>query len=250
MFNDYKIVVTGATSGIGLAIAKKFIEEGATVIAIGRDFEKVGDLGERYIPCRCDVSCPADIEKACAFIGETFHGELDTFVNNAGGGCNISVTDVTAEVFDYGMHLLLQAPMLFGKYLYPMLLKALQKNPSIVNIASAASRCILPDNMVYNMAKAAHVLLNKQQAAGYTGVRCNSISPGFVDTPIFERPGSDLDHEQVLAMYGKVSQLVPCGRIAQPEEIAELAAFLASEDAMYINSADVLIDGGLSTVTP
>lgn len=72
MFKDYKIAITGATSGIGLSAARLFIAEGATVIGIGRNFENTKDLGERFISCSCDVRNPEQIEKACAFISETF----------------------------------------------------------------------------------------------------------------------------------------------------------------------------------
>ena len=249
MFKDYKIAITGATSGMGLAAAKKFIDDGATVIAIGRSFAKVGDLGEKYIPCVCDVTKAEEIDKACRFISDTFGGELDTFVNAAGSGTyNKGVKDVTAADFDWGISLLLRAPVLFGKALYPMLLKSPQKNPSIVNIASSASRAISPDNIIYNLAKHDHVLYNKQQAAGFIGVRCNSVSPGFIDTHIFEAPGTDLSREAVLAMYEGVKQISPIPVIAEADEVADLILFLASTDAMYINGADVLIDGGLLSV--
>lgn len=247
MFKDYKVAITGATSGIGLATARLFIGEGATVVGIGRSFDKTKELGDQFIPCSCDVRDPQQIEKACAFIGETFGGELDTFVNNAGFGENTTVRDVTSEQFDRCFALLLRAPMLFGKALYPLLLKSKTNNASIVNTASSASRTCAPDNPLYNLAKNAVVLYTKQQAAGFIGVRANSVSPGFIETPIFERGGVGMDHESVLKMYRQMAYIT-CGRTGKPEEVAELIAFLASEDAKYINGADVLIDGGLMTV--
>lgn len=248
MFKNYKVVITGATSGIGLATAKKFLDAGATVIGIGRNFDRTAELGDKFIPCKCDVSKPEEVENACKFIDETFGGELDTFVNAAGQGFGIDVKDVTAEIFDLGMHTLLLAPMLFGKNLYPLLLKAPQKNPSIVNISSAASKTIWSDNVIYNLAKNAYVLYSRQQAKGFIGVRCNSVCPGFIDTPIFMRPGTDLTEEQVAATFQVISQVVPSKRVGQPEEVADLIAFLASTNALYINGADVLIDGGYTTV--
>lgn len=248
MFKDYKVAITGATSGIGLATAGRFIAEGATVIGIGRNFDKTGDLGKRFIPCSCDVRDPADIEKACTFINGTFGGVLDTFINNAGFGESTSVQTVTVEQFNRSFALLLRAPMLFGKALYPMLRNAPSKNGSIVNTASAASRTCAPDNPLYNLCKNAVVLYTKQQAAGFIGVRANSVSPGFIQTPIFERDGVRMDHDAVVAMYQRMATIT-CGRTGKPEEVADLIAFLASEDAKYINGADVLIDGGLMTVS-
>lgn len=245
MFKDYKIAVTGGTSGIGLASVKKFLQEGATVIAIGRNLSGVEKLGDKCIPYSCDVTDPKQIEECCDFIEKTFDGELDTFMNAAGLGVGATIRDITAEYFDYGIALLLRAPVLFGKRLYPLLLKAPKKNASIVNVASSAGKTVAPDNFLYNLAKTGHILVTKQQAAGFIGVRSNAICPGFIDTPIFTREGTNIPPDQIPALYESVSQITPMHRVAQPEEVAELAAFLASEDAMYINGADVLIDGGI-----
>ncbi|MGJ0706142.1 SDR family oxidoreductase [Enterococcus avium] len=100
MFQDYKVVITGATSGIGLATARLFIKEGATVIGIGRNFSKTKDLGDRFIPRTCDVRDADEIVKTCDFIKETFDNELDVFVNNAGFGENTTIRDVTVDQFD------------------------------------------------------------------------------------------------------------------------------------------------------
>lgn len=248
MFENYKVAITGATSGIGLAAAKLFIKEGATVIGIGRNFEDTKNLGERFIPCKCDVRNPEEIRNSCSFICKTFDGELDTFINNAGTGEHTSIKTVTSEQFDRCFAILLKAPMLFGKELYPMLLKAPHKNASIVNTASAASRTVAPDNPLYNLAKQAVVLYTQQQAAGFIGIRANSVSPGFIQTPIFEREGVNMHQADIEKMYNNIAQIT-CGRVGKPEEVADLIAFLASEDAMYINGADVLIDGGLMTVS-
>ncbi|MCD8054335.1 MAG: SDR family oxidoreductase [Lachnospiraceae bacterium] len=248
MFKDYKVVITGATSGIGLATARKFLEEGATVIGIGRNFDATKDLGDRFIPFRCDVSKESEIDAAAKFIEETFGGELDTFVNNAGAGVHSTVKDVDMEEHRKGMDLLLNAPIQFGRNLYPMLLKSPRENGCIVNIASAAGHSISPDLLTYTLAKTAHIRLTEIQAAGFIGVRVNSVCPGYIDTPIFGRPGTDLPEEAIQAAYDAVSAVLPLGRIGQPEEVAEVIAFLCSEDAMYINGADVRVDGGFTAV--
>jgi 3-oxoacyl-[acyl-carrier protein] reductase len=152
MFQDYKVVITGATSGIGLATARLFIKEGATVIGIGRNFSRTTDLGDRFIPCTCDVRDANAIVKTCEFIGETFGSELDVFVNNAGFGENTTIRDVTVDQFDRCFSLLLRAPMLFAKELYPLLLNAPKNNASIINTASAASRTVSSENPLYNLA--------------------------------------------------------------------------------------------------
>ena len=248
MFQDYKVVITGATSGIGLATARLFIKEGATVIGIGRNFSKTKDLGDRFIPRTCDVRDADEIVKTCDFIKETFDNELDVFVNNAGFGENTTIRDVTVDQFDRCFSLLLRAPTLFAKELYPLLLNAPKNNASIINTASAASRTVSSENPLYNLAKNAVVLYTKQQAQGFIGVRCNSVSPGFIQTPIFQRDGVNMAEADVLAMYDQMAHIT-CGRTGKPEEVADLIAFLASKDAQYINGADVLIDGGLMTVS-
>jgi len=247
MFKGYKVAITGATSGIGLATAKRFINEGATVIGMGRDFKNTSNLSDKFIPCKCDVSIPGEIDKACAFIDETFGGELDIFVNAAGAATPATLTSITLESFDAGMHLLLLAPILFGKSLYPMLLKSPQQNASIINIASVDSRRVLQDDMLYNLAKNACVLYTKQQALGFIGVRCNSISPGVTDTPMLSREGSIMSTEQKQETFDAISAAIPCGRIAQADEVADALTFLASTDASYMNGADLLMDGGLTT---
>lgn len=248
MFQNYKVVITGSTSGIGLATAKQFIENGATVIGLGRSFDRTKELGEKFIPCKCDVTDEAQIKEAVEFIKKTFNDELDTFVNAAGLGFHTDIKDFDTETFDKGYKLLLRAPAIFGRELYPLLLKSPAKNPSIVNVASAAGHAVSPDLLIYNLAKTAHILLTKQQAKGYIGVRSNDVCPGFIDTPIFGREGTDLPDDVKAQTFAMTEAILPIPRIGKPEEVANLICFLASEDAMYINGADVTVDAGLGTV--
>jgi 3-oxoacyl-[acyl-carrier protein] reductase len=248
MFKDYKVVVTGSTSGIGLETSRKFIEEGATVIGIGRNFERTKDLGDKFIPLKCNLRDPDDIAKACKFIDETFGGELDTLVNNAGAGELGTIMDFEPDAFDSAFRLLLKAPMLLSRALFPMLKKSPRKNGSIVNTASGAAYMISPDfSPLYSLAKTAVMRYTKQQARGFIGVRANSVSPGFIDTPIFGREGTEMDEATIQETYKTIASIT-CGRIGKPEEVADLILFLASEDAKYINGTDVIIDGGALTV--
>lgn len=247
MFENYKVVVTGATSGIGLETARLFVERGATVIGIGRDFSKTVSLGEKFIPCACDLLKAEEIETACAFIGEKFGGELDTLVNCAGERIPTSIFDITPEQFHRGFDLLLLAPMLMCRFLFPMLEKAPSGNGTVVNVSSATNKHVQPANTVFNLAKCALSLYTKQLTLGYGGhnVRAVSVSPGVIDTPMYERGGmSRAEVEEFFSECAKEG----CGRVGEAWEVAELICFLASEDAPIINSTEFTIDGALSTM--
>lgn len=248
-YENYKIMITGATSGIGLACTKMFLQEGATVIGIGRNFEKTEHLGEKFIPFKCDVTDAEQIRNACDFANNQFGGTLDIFINVAGLGVKESVTNVTTDRFELAVNLLLRAPILFSSYLYKNLKKAESGNPSIIHVSSAASRSIVSDNILYGLFKTALVLYTKQSASGFNGIRVNSISPGMIDTPIFNRDTkAQRSPEEIAAMYENLSRAIPSQRVATPDECADLVSFLASEDASYINGADALIDGGIMTM--
>ena len=250
MFQDYKVVITGATSGIRLATARLFIKEGATVIADRpRNFSKTKDLGDRFIPRICDVRDADEIVKTCDFIKETFDNELDVFVNNAGFGENTTIRDVTVDQFDRCLVFCCGHRMLFAEEWPPLLLNAPKNNASIINTASAASRTVSSENPLYNLAKNAVVLYTKQQAQGFIGVRCNSVSPGFIQTPIFQRDGVNMAEADVLAMYDQMAQ-VTCEPNRKTGRSSGLdRVFSPRRMHQYINGADVLIDGGLMTVS-
>lgn len=253
MFEGYKVAITGATSGIGLAAAKAFLADGAIVIGIGRNFKNCDKFGDKFIPYTCDVTDIAQIESCCDFIAKEFDGELDVFVNNAGGNIPGGFNP-TSEQFDYGIDLLLKAPFFFCNRLHPLLANSKTGNANIVHVASGAGHGHAPHISVYALAKAAHVKLMRIQTNAWDDVRVNTVSPGFVNTPIFYRGidggAADKDNwaagvEQMLESRKKV---IPLHRIAEPEEAADLILFLASTDASFVYGAEVLLDGGFSAV--
>jgi len=246
-FENYKIAITGATSGIGLAATKQFLDEGATVIGIGRSFIKTKDLGEKFIPFKCDVRKEIEINAACAFIDKTFGGKLDVFVNNAGLGCNTPLTEISHEIFADSIGLNLEAPVLFSSKLYPLLLKSEVGDPNIVITASMASRTF-DEPILYCLGKAGAVHFGKLAANILRGVRVNTVSPGFIKTPIFEREGTEMTKEQVEATYESTAAALPVKRVGEAEEAASLICFIASKESPYMNGSDVIIDGGMSTV--
>lgn len=240
----YKALVTGATSGIGLGIAKMFLDEGATVIGVGRDFHRTTELGDNFIPFKCDVYYPEQIKAATDFAAEKFDGKLDVLVNDAGRGTYGRIDNFPDDEFDKLFHLILRQYMMFTRNCLPMLKD--RPNASIINIASASAMSLDKDQFMYSIAKTGIVKFTQLTAKSNLFVRANCICPGIIKTPIFgfcppEYPLKEEDFE-------KFGEVLPCKRIGVPEDIAHLATFLASEDAAYINGANIVVDGGMTTL--
>jgi meso-butanediol dehydrogenase/(S,S)-butanediol dehydrogenase/diacetyl reductase len=225
-----KVLVTGGGSGIGAAIVRRFAAEGATVWAMGRRREQLERVSERIVAG--DVCDPDDRLRAI----ETT-GPLDVLVNNAGIGEG-SWDDMLAINLT-GAHGLcaLAADGLA------------QRRGAIVNVASVAALAPGPGDPQYAVSKAGLVMLTKSLAVtlGPRGVRANAICPGWVRTPMADDEMAALGDDRDAA-YRLVTQHVPLGRPAQPEEVAAAALFLASDDASYISGAVLTVDGGMTVV--
>ena len=240
MLTGYQALITGATSGIGLATAKEFIAQGATVIGVGRDFAKVGDLGEKFIPFKCDVTDEAQIDACVAFAEKTF-GKLDSLVLNAGHGVAAPVTEITSEILDYQYTLLLRANVLFVKKMVPLLRKS--DDPSITMTASVAG-FMIDNTFPYDIMKGAVIHFGRQCAADLKGIRTNTVCPGLIHTPLMpEEAWAALGTEEALKQ-------IPSRRIGTPDEPAKLFAYLASRKARFISGASITIDGGWLTTHP
>jgi len=245
-FENYKVLVVGSTSGIGLATTKMFLDEGATVIGLGRNFDKTKDLGDTFIPYKCDVTDPNQIKASCDFVKKTFGNKLDVLVDSAGIGVHESVKSVTIERFDEAINLLLRHHVFFTAYLCESLYNGDSKDPVIIHVSSNASRTIQSDNILYGMCKTALNLYIKQCAQGLHGIRVFSISPGTIATAIFSRGDHTRTSEQVQDYFNLLSNsVIPAGRVAEPFEVADLVSFLCSKEASYMTGFDCLIDGGL-----
>jgi NAD(P)-dependent dehydrogenase (short-subunit alcohol dehydrogenase family) len=246
MFKGYNVMVTGATSGIGLGISKEFLAHGAKVIGIGRDFSKIKeDLGDNFIPCKCDVTDEDQIIEACKLIESEFSGRLDVLISNAGAGTLGHPETVTTEEFNNAAKLLLLAGMLFTKHTMPYLRKS--KNPSICHTSSIASymtTSLNPDSFLYNVFKLALNSYACQCANALAPVRVNAICPGLIRTNIMPEAAWDA------MSTPEALQTIPSGRIADVSEVAKLVTFLSSEKAMYITGDVIKIDGGWYTNYP
>lgn len=237
-------LVTGASSGIGAAIAIAFAEAGWDVMAAGRNegrLEEVADVSERIVTWAGNLADSDDCDELLADTMDEF-GQLDCLVNNAGIILRGSVADTSDDDWRETIATNLNVPFFLSRAALPHLLKS---EGSILNIASdwglnggerAASYCA---------SKGGLVLLTKAMAKDHArdGLRVNAICPGDVDTPMLtaEAAAEGLDVDDYLE---EACEAVPSGRVAEPEEVAALALFLASEAATHINGAAIPIDGG------
>jgi len=238
------VLVTGASSGIGAAIAIAFAEDGWDVMAAGRDegrLEEVADVSERIVTWTGDL---AGSEECDELIGDTIDefGEIDCLVNNAGIIMRGNVSETSDDDWRNTMTVNLDVPFFLSRAALPYLLKS---EGSIVNIASDWGLRGGERAVSYCASKGGLVLLTKAMARDHArdGVRVNAICPGDVDTPMLtaeaEAQGMEIDE-----YMEEATESVPNGRVAEPEEVASLALFLASGAATHITGTTVAIDGG------
>lgn len=238
------VLVTGASSGIGAAIAIAFAEDDWDVMAAGRDegrLEEVADVSERIVTWAGDLASSEDCDELVAETIDEF-GEINCLVNNAGIIIRGKAGDISDDDWRETMTVNLDVPFFLSRAALPYLL---QTEGSIVNIASDWGLRGGERAVAYCASKGGLVLLTKAMARDHAreGLRVNAICPGDVDTPMLaaqaEADGIDIDD-----YMEEASEAVPSGRVAEPEEVAALALFLASGAAMHINGTAVAIDGG------
>ena len=240
-FANKFVLVTGAASGIGLEIAKRFLSEGATVIATDLNLASLEalalELGDKFLPRRCDAGSLAEIE--ALFIGID---QLDVLVNNAGIGIMQNPEDLQEESYDKQMAVLLNGPIFHVKHAAPLLRRS--SNGSVVNISSASALLSLPGYTAYGSAKAALVKFTQDAVVTVPGVRHNVILPGLIETPILK----DGYGEDAIEKLQQAAQITPVPRLGQSRDVAAATLFLASDEAEFINGAQLVVDGGLSRV--
>ncbi len=238
-------VVTGGSSGIGLATAKKFVDEGAYVFITGRRLAELEsakkEIGQNIAFVQGDIANLADIERLYATV-KAEKGALDIVVANAAFVEQLNLPDVTPEHFDKTFNVNARGTFFTIQKALPLL----RDRGSIVLIGSANYLKGLPEYTVYSGTKAAIRSFARTWAAELKGraIRVNTISPGPVDTPIIDgMAGTPEQAAELKAAYGKA---MPLGRIARPDEIASAALFLASDDSSYSTGIDLVVDGGFS----
>jgi meso-butanediol dehydrogenase/(S,S)-butanediol dehydrogenase/diacetyl reductase len=231
-------IVTGGSSGIGRAITEAFVAAGAKVV-IGNRNEDQGEAIAAELDCefvRTDVSEYAQVEALVEATVDAF-GSLDVIVNNAGVASEHNVEDMSLDEWNRVVDIDLDGVMHGTRAAMPYLRES---DGSIINIASIYGLVGGRGAAAYSAAKGGVVNFTQQVAVDYAeeGVRVNSICPGFVETPMTE----DLLEQE--RFYNYVLDETPMNRPAQPEEIAPLAVFLASDDASYMTGVNIPVDGG------
>lgn len=236
--------VTGGNSGIGRAIALAFRREGARVAVLGRDpatlEETREELGDDALAHRGDVAEIGDLDAFFGAVREEL-GRLDVLVANAGLGVVRSIEETDEALFDRIADVNFKGTFFTLRQAIPHL----EEGASVVLVSSMAHRTASPGYSVYSATKAAVRSLGRTAAAELVerGVRVNTLSPGPTETPAIERMG--YTREEVRAA---VRDRNPMGRMASPEEIAQAAVYLASDAASFMTGADLVVDGGQSTL--
>jgi NAD(P)-dependent dehydrogenase (short-subunit alcohol dehydrogenase family) len=238
------VLVTGASSGIGAAIAIAFAEDGWDVMAAGRNegrLEEVADVSERIVTWAGDLRESADCEELIEETIDEF-GQIDCLVNNAGVLMRGDVTETSDDDWRHTLTTNLDVPFYLSRAALPYLLTA---EGSIVNIASDWGVHGGERAAAYCASKGGLVLLTKAMARDHArdGLRVNAVCPGDVDTPMLtaeaEAQGMGIDE-----YLEEAADAVPNGRVAAPEDVAALVLFLASDAAIHITGTAMLVDGG------
>ncbi|MEV0620565.1 glucose 1-dehydrogenase [Nonomuraea sp. NPDC050404] len=240
-FNDKVALITGGTSGMGLATARRLLAEGAHVVITGRDDVRLKaaleelDGEDRVLAVRGDVASLTDIDTLTAAIRERY-GRLDVVFANAGVASFDDAANVTEAEFDRLVDTNFKGVFFTIQKTLPLL----SEGAAIVINASWTLHRGLPGGSLYAATKAAVHNLAHTLAAdlGPRGIRVNSVSPGYIATPMYHDNVSDAAEAGVLAA-------VPSGRLGTADDVADAVAFLASGEASYINGQDLIIDGGL-----
>ncbi|AXT49575.1 SDR family oxidoreductase [Aquimarina sp. BL5] len=240
-------VITGANSGIGLATAKLYLQEGAKVVISGRRQEALDEVAKElegdFITVKADVAIAED-NKHLIQEATNKYGKIDILFLNAGIAPPTPTTDITEEHYNHIFDINVKGPIIATKEALPHI----NDGGTILFTNSVVHQKGFDGLGIYSASKGAlrayqRVLTSEVKTRG---IRVNAIAPGPIDTPIYGKMGLP---EDVVEEMGKgFAQQVPLGRFGTSEEIAKSALFLASEDASYINGVELEVDGGLSQI--
>src|SRR5215470_16392040 len=235
-----RALITGGAGGIGLACARRLLDEGAQVVLLDKSADALPSAAGAA-PVACDVTDPGAVARAAWLL----NGPADVLVNSAGVYKITPLLDLTPREWDDVLAVNLRGTFLAGRAVAAALIAAGQPG-AIVNISSTAG--LVADaaepSAHYNASKAGVLALTRQMAAEWApyGIRANAVCPGVIDTPMLRM----MDDPAAGAAYLRTG--VPQGRLGSADEVAAAIAFLASDDASYLTGAAVPVDGGVTAI--
>jgi NAD(P)-dependent dehydrogenase (short-subunit alcohol dehydrogenase family) len=240
-------IVTGGNSGIGLATAMRFVGEGAYVFITGRrqaELDKAVEMiGRNVRAVQGDVTELEDLDRLFRVVAEE-KGHLDVLIANSGMIEQVNLEDIRPEHYDRTFEVNARAPLFTVQKALPLM----RNGGSIILVGSIAAYLGFPAHSTYSATKAAIRSYARTWTAEFKnrGIRVNTISPGPIDTPIID--GQATTKQGADAIRAHYASLIPLGRMGRPEEIANAALFLASDESSFVAGADLSVDGGLGAV--
>jgi len=241
-------VITGGSTGIGFATAKRFVTEGASVFLTGRrapELDRAAEmLGPHAVPILADSSNLDDLDRLYEIIRRET-GRIDILFANAGGGSNLPLGSITEEQYDDTFGRNVKGVLFTVQKALPLLVDG----ASVILTGSTASIVAMPSFSVYGASKAALRSFARHWTLDLKGrrIRVNVLSPGPTKTPGLLGLASD-DRAAQQAMLDQMASELPLGRVADPDEIASAALFLASDDSSFVTGAELFADGGQAQV--
>lgn len=250
-FHDKIVLLTGAATGLGRAASELLASEGARLFLVDRAAEALHSLV---------ASLSANGCQAQGIVGDASHqdtvdaaltaamrptGRIDILINNAGINPTGTIVDTDAAQWASTIDVNLKSAYLFSHSVIPLMVK--QGGGVIVNTASIAGQRASTAEAAYAVSKAAMIMLSRTTARDFAGhgIRCNALCPGVLETVMADRR-TRMSAEDVAKRSAKAAALVPMGRLGRYDEVAKCLAFLASDDASYVNGAQLTVDGALT----
>jgi NAD(P)-dependent dehydrogenase (short-subunit alcohol dehydrogenase family) len=240
-------VISGGNSGIGLAIARRFVKEGAHVFIFGRRQDALDEavklVGANVTAIRADATRLGDLDRVANTI-RSAKGKVDVVVSNAALVEQVPLREITEDHYDRTFALNARAPLFLVQKMLPMM----DRGGSVILVASAMHYMGLANHSTYAATKAALRSYSRTWAAEFkdSGIRANTLSPGVVDTPMLDSQAST--PKEAAAIRESYANYTPMLRLAQPEELANAALFLASDESSFMTGSDMVVDGGVSNV--